>query len=281
MSFPNAKRRTQFQERPGKLPPSTSDRLAPIQTEEDLGEIGDEVELPKDEDYIPEPTGGTPGFVYHPRARSFKPNIYEIPDTAASETEAAPAKFGSFPMHPGLIDTMVEKFGESGETTHVQSLALSHLCPKAPESSRTILGAETGSGKTLAYLLPVMSNLKASELSGESSTQIDTSEKRLLPRALVLQPTHELTRQSTSMAKRFTHKIKLSATGMSSTKFGGTNARRGPVDLLFGTGAMVRRMFGIRKPGMELERGYEKSEWVGADLLDWLVIDEADVMFSE
>ncbi|KAK1921838.1 ATP-dependent RNA helicase MRH4, mitochondrial [Papiliotrema laurentii] len=229
---------------------------------------------------VPEPTGGY-GFVYHPRARAFKPNTYQVPETAASEAEAAPAKFESFPMHPALVDTLKQRYGESAETTYIQSLALSHLCPEAPARSRTILGAETGSGKTLAYLLPLMTNLKATEMTQPTDWNTDKGERRLLPRALVLQPTHELTRQSTAMAKSMIHGIKLSATGMSNTKAGGTNLRSGPVDILFGTGAMTRRMFGIRKPGMTLEEGYEKTEWVGADRIDWLVIDEADVLLSK
>jgi ATP-dependent RNA helicase MRH4 len=212
----------------------------------------------------------------------FKPNTYPTPTSALSEEQADPASFQSFNIHAGLKESLGERFGAAGQTTYIQSLSMHHLCSEdtVVTGTRTILGAETGSGKTFAYLLPVMHNLKASE-SAEERASIHPKERRMLPRAIVLQPTHELTRQSTAMAKSLVHKIKLSVMGMSNNADGGVRGRKGHMDILFGTGAMTRRMMGIRKPGLELEENFQSSEWVGIDRLDWLVIDEADVMLSE
>jgi len=220
-------------------------------------------------------------FIYHHKPRAFKPNSYPTPESSVGEEAAEPARFSKFPLNPSLVKSLEERYGETTHTTYIQSLALSHLCEQVPKATRTILGAETGSGKTLAYLLPVMHHLKATENSDPAAREVADNNRKLHPRSLVLSPTHELVRQSTAMAKTLVHGIKLSVGGMSNTKDGGIGEKRGPVDLLFGTGAMTRRMFGIRKPGMELEEGYESTEWVKVDKMDWVVIDEADVMLSE
>lgn len=127
-------------------------------------------------------------------------------------------------------------------------------------------------------------------------------EKELLaiPRAIVLSPTHELTRQSTAFAKSLCHKVKLKVMGMSETKEGGVGLDRGKMDVLFGTGAMVRRMMGLKRPdppvdrdrdgkGREGLRGVvreeeedrERRSYIDVSKVEWLVIDEADVLLGE
>ena len=223
-------------------------------------------------------------FVYHHKPRKFKPNTYPVPESSGSREAAQPARFEKFELNPALVGSMQERYGEAAHTTQIQSLSLSHLCGSEAEAKgrRVILGAETGSGKTLAYLLPLMHHLKATEAAAQPTSPAEEKQlqKMLYPRAIVLSPTHELNRQSTATAKGLTHGIKLRVAGLSNTKDGGIGSTRGLVDCLFSTGAMLRRMFGIRKPGMDLDEGYAKTEWVGADKVEWLVIDEADVMLS-
>lgn len=297
LSFPNTRNRPQFDDHvpeKGYTPPSTDRRLAPLRRvkRDPYDEFGSSSpsqlrqelegeEQEEDPDFIDEPEHKPRfGFVYHPRAQPFKPNTYPVPESALSEEQAQPGTFGSFSLHPGLVESMQDRFGTSGETTYIQSLAFSHLCPTPPPASRTLLGAETGSGKTYAYLLPVMNNLKATEPENATPEQ-HPKDRRCLPGAIVLQPTHELTRQSTAMAKRMVHEIKLSVAGMSNSITGGVKGKGGAVDILFGTGAMTRRMMGIRKPGEETEEGYNARPHVGMDRVDWLVIDEADVLLSK
>ncbi|EIM91737.1 P-loop containing nucleoside triphosphate hydrolase protein [Stereum hirsutum FP-91666 SS1] len=76
-----------------------------------------------------------------------------------------------------------------------------------------LLASETGSGKSIAYFLPLLQSLKQSELSSSSSTQLPHDSRRppapLNPRALILAPTHELSRQLASFGKGLIHNIKL------------------------------------------------------------------------
>lgn len=302
LEFPNARPspRPRFENKPTSgayTAPSSSSRLAAFDSiankhdpyddtppsRSTIGEEEEDVEAPD----VPEDRYEREkdiGFVYHPRARPFKPNAYPTPESALGEDVAAPKAFGGYALHEGLEKSMISRFGEDGRTSFIQSLALHHFCSEEGGEpligSRTILGAETGSGKTFAYLLPMLHHLKLSETPSELD-QADSSKENLLPRAIVLQPTHELTRQSTAMAKSLTHNAKLSVLGMSNSPDGGVRGRRGHVDVLFGTGAMTRRMMGIRKPGMEIEEGYKVNEWVGVDRVDWLVIDEADILLSQ
>lgn len=216
-----------------------------------------------------------------PQAQTFDPKRYEAPASSVSKDLAVPKPFSEFDAPSMLVDSMTSWLGPKAQSTPIQSLSLNHLLPTPTPGSRTLLGAETGSGKTLAYLLPMMVNLKATESSAPNVSH-DLSRK-LMPRAVVLSPTHELTRQSTAMAKRLTHTFKLSAKGMSSTKEGGVGEKRGAVDILFGTGAMVRRMLGLpRTDGTPPPApGEEKTDWVATNRIDWLVIDEADVLLGK
>jgi len=271
---------------------NNSSRLAPLERSRDgpssyaienIGQIGEEEEIDSD-------AGGSLDreergeFVYHHKPRKFKPNTYPVPESSTPREAAQPTRFEKFALNPALVESLQARYGDTAHTTHIQSLSLSHLCNPDTEANglRVILGAETGSGKTLAYLLPLMHHLKATEAAAQPDSRAEEKEmqKMLYPRAIVLSPTHELNRQSTATAKSLTHGIKLRVAGLSNTKDGGIGSTRGMVDCLFSTGAMLRRMFGIRKPGMELEEGYAKTEWVSADKVEWLVIDEADVMLS-
>lgn len=291
LSFKNARPSRVRAEKRGSVA-SSSSSLASLQTVKKVDSWDDTSPQEEQQDYeeeeapeVPEPRTEREnqfGFVYHPRAKPFRPNAYPVPNSALGEDLAEPKSFDSFGLHEGLAESLVTRFGSSGRTTFIQSLSLNHFCTQtdAPSGSRTLLGAETGSGKTFAYLLPVLHHLKATETE-EDLEAPSRKDMRLLPRAIVLQPTHELTRQSTAMAKSLSHNAKLSILGMSNSPDGGVKGRRGHVDVLFGTGAMTRRMMGIRKPGMEVEEGYHANEWVGVDKLDWLVIDEADILLSE
>lgn len=132
----------------------------------------------------------------------------------------------------------------------------------------------------------------------------------LAPRGLVLAPTHELTRQITAVVKSLCHELKLSSTGGSSTKIGVT--KEGDVDVFAATGGTVRRMLRLKRDGEEIEewdvktraRRREADEEEGLevedeaevdntgrvreqklrlrlDRVEWIVIDEADVMLGQ
>ena len=122
---------------------------------------------------------------------------------------------------PGLLDSVVEVLGPHATPTPIQGLALKHLVYpwKTKEDAEQmswrefLLASETGSGKSLAYMLPMLQDLKASELSSENPGAHDRRDSKLHynPRAIVLAPTHELSRQLASTAKTLLHNIKLNA----------------------------------------------------------------------
>ncbi|KIJ19199.1 hypothetical protein PAXINDRAFT_109762 [Paxillus involutus ATCC 200175] len=131
--------------------------------------------------------------------------------TSSSPTGALPNDFTSPPLLPGLLQSLRETLGENSTPTAIQSLSLKHLF-KQPESEAKwkeyLLASETGSGKSIAYMLPLLQDLKRSELQSSSSSR-KSSSKSLNPRALILAPTHELSRQLAGFAKKLSHNIKL------------------------------------------------------------------------
>ena len=123
--------------------------------------------------------------------------------------------------------------------------------PGRREHHQVLLGSDTGSGKTLAYLLPLLHALKrtdkgialapsggqgkggelpyvdflddvpgSSNSASSGEVKSETIDNPTIPRSLIISPTHELTRQLTRTAKSFSHGIKLSVQGMSSTASG-------------------------------------------------------------
>ncbi|KAJ9115896.1 hypothetical protein QFC22_005039 [Naganishia vaughanmartiniae] len=186
--------------------------------------------------------------------------------------------FHEYSIHPGLKEGIASYFSTSESVplpAPIQALVLQQTVGssqkplnvrpgQADQPKQLLLGSSTGSGKTLAYLLPLLHFLKKTDLGARSSNEDSSDAQQLVPRALVICPTHELTRQLTGVAKAFSHGIKLSVRGMSSTSSGLT--RFGNVDVLFGTSR------GIAKG---LENG-----WISKRQVEWIVVDEADVLFG-
>ncbi|KAG8920729.1 cis-prenyltransferase, partial [Tulasnella sp. 417] len=128
------------------------------------------------------------------------------------------------------------------------------------------------------------------------------------PRAIILCPTHELSRQITTYAKALCHNVKLRIVCASNPNARGGSSKSGswdatissegtipgfggrPVDILIGTpttvlGLIGGKDLGDRKAISAVRRlDQEGEDEVGARLslerLEWLVIDEADVMFD-
>ncbi|TYJ52674.1 hypothetical protein B9479_006723 [Cryptococcus floricola] len=220
---------------------------------------------------------------------------YPTPPRLSTAEQAAPTPFREFALEEGLIQSLEELYGPEGKTSPIETISFKHftqpssLSSAPPGSQRVILGAETGSGKTMSYLIPLFHHLKSTDTGPSNDPSLDEA---LFPRALVLSPTHELTRQSTQFAKLLSHHTKLSVSGLSSTSSGRLD-RRGVVDVLLGTLGSVRRGFGMRqrtkeqkdredfilgkaiRPDDEIREGLVKGEKV-----EWVVIDEADVLLG-
>lgn len=220
------------------------------------------------------------------------------PTTLANEEQARPRTFDDFGLEEGLVKSLKGLYGEDGKTTPIETLSFQHFTQPdivaAPiGSQRVLLGAETGSGKTISYLIPLFHHLKRTDQGPSVTSSFSpNSEDTLHPRSIILSPTHELTRQSTQFAKLLTHSTKLSVHGMSSTVSGGVGEKRGSVDVLLGTVGSLRRMFGMTKSkedeekedyikGKRIWQDEQEKGMVEGDKVEWVVIDEADVLLGE
>ena len=183
-----------------------------------------------------------------------------------------------------------------------------------PKGSQTLLASETGSGKSVAYLLPIIQALKVTESAraAQLPPQASQRERVLQPRALVLAPTHELCRQLSAYSKTLSHEVKLRNLCLSNPpprttasqmlrilsqedagddfSMDGSAASSRQPDIVVGTPSKVAQM-----AGLEIERDEESpsaaarskvnEEYSGPrmsfDKVEWVVIDEADVLFGE
>ena len=196
--------------------------------------------------------------------------------------------------------------------TPIQALALKEMLSlsQSPEIWRQyLLASETGSGKSVAYLLPVLQYLK------ETESKRPTSKLPISPRALVLAPTHELSRQLSSMAKSLLHftKLRVQCASRANVPSGPAHAESArqmkraiegmvaegegshiaaearPVDLLTSTPSkaleMVRGWGWDRAGKPEFERDGRPFRagrpMMSLNEITCVVIDEADILFGE
>ncbi|KAH9980547.1 P-loop containing nucleoside triphosphate hydrolase protein [Russula compacta] len=222
--------------------------------------------------------------------------------TTPEALHTLPPTFSSPPLSPGLLQSVQDVLGPNARPTPIQSLSLKHLFVTRPSDAyrRFLLASETGSGKSLAYLLPMLHDLKETE---------HLRPRRTGPRALVLAPTHELSRQLTSFGKALVHHSRLRVQSASRANvtsrvsaakmvdaFDGTDAegefdvRPGngtghALDVLVGTPAKLLEMGcrGEDKNFLESGEARRKSvrlPEVSLSETEWVVIDEADVLFD-
>lgn len=266
----------------------------------------------------------------------------ELSDTADSFNIAPKAPgFRSPPLLAGLLESLKGLVGRDAKPTAIQALSLEHFVSSQSEAQSpvwtahpTLLASETGSGKSIAYLVPVLQGLKETEDAMAAIESLKKSEApsdeaatndpnagqdrpsqplpSVGPRAIILTPTHELSRQITTFAKALTHNIKLRIQCASnpnrtskrnpwdensatlSVPEGERDGGR-PLDALVGTPSKILSLSG----GVELEdrsvipgslRTWEETEngrTIGAprtrmslDRVEWVVVDEADVLFG-
>jgi len=128
-----------------------------------------------------------------------------------------PSQFTAPPLLPALKHSVIETLGPSARPTPIQSLSLKWILQESQDLPteeqnwrQFFLASETGSGKSIAYLLPLLQSIKLAELAGKNIHRSQSHSKRLYnPRALILAPTHELTRQLSGFAKSLSHEVKL------------------------------------------------------------------------
>ena len=236
----------------------------------------------------------------HPASRT--PAEFDLSVTPEAP-HTLPSTFSSPPLSSGLLQSVNDVLGSDARPTPIQSLSLKHLFVAPPLDSyrRFLLASETGSGKSLAYLLPMLHDIKTTE---------HLSSQRTGPRALVLAPTHELSRQLASFGKALVHHCKLRVQSASRANVANfrvsaakmanvfdSNDTEGEFDVRpgSGTGHSLDVLVGTPPTVLGLIRGGRwdknsaKSEGkrpkrlsVGLNLsqIEWIVVDEADVLFG-
>ncbi|KAI0716140.1 P-loop containing nucleoside triphosphate hydrolase protein [Cerioporus squamosus] len=237
---------------------------------------------------------------------------FDITNRSVS-TKELPQEFSSPPLMEGLLSSVRDALGPDARPTPIQALSLKHLVQTErsnPDAYHEyLLASETGSGKSLAYLLPMIQDLKQSELNGTQRRSADSSAQRraMNPRALVLAPTHELSRQLSGFAKELIHNVKLrvlcgsrantsSHKNVSASKmaealvdeeqmFARPGAQTHGVDIVVGTPSKVLELMRGRGWDKDPEEQTRRKVNVGepqmglADI-EWVVVDEADVLFD-
>ncbi|EPQ61377.1 P-loop containing nucleoside triphosphate hydrolase protein [Gloeophyllum trabeum ATCC 11539] len=241
--------------------------------------------------------------------------------------KSLPTAFTSPPLMEGLVSSLHRVLGPRSSPTAIQALSIKHIVstlqvhvPDREQARRWrefLLASETGSGKSFAYLLPLLQDLKMTE-SNPFPDQVRETRSRasINPRAIVLAPTHELSRQLTSFAKSVSHDIKLrilsasrsNVPNISSAKSasqmardldrifgegeagselelkGRGNAQDRDVDVLVSTPMKLLEMLRGRYWREERPRfpgqNNEKKPEVGFERVEWVVVDEADVLFD-
>ena len=242
-------------------------------------------------------------------------------------TKELPKDFTSPPLMDGFLASIHDVLGHDACPTPIQALSLKHLvrAPDAPHDSthyhEHLLASETGSGKSIAYLLPMLQDLKQSEILGTQRTGPRSTPKRAMnPRAIVLAPTHELARQLAGFAKELLHHTKLrvqcgSRANVSSRKnmtaervanmlienddgsleMPGNHRppKEGPehgIDVVVGTPSKLLELmrgrgwdYDSREPGDKTSRRKVTvgEPEMGLRNVEWVVVDEADVLFGE
>ena len=130
----------------------------------------------------------------------------------AQVPEAMSRSFTSPPLSPGLVRMVHELLGERARPTTPQAQALAHFFSRQTSSrsaQHTLIAAETGSGKTLAYLLPLLQRLHETRAKTEHAdlrhVRAGAALVQIMPRSIILAPTHELARQIAEVAKVLCH----------------------------------------------------------------------------
>ena len=225
----------------------------------------------------------------------------ELPKLDFTNPEAPGAASGAFespPLSRGLLGMLQALLGVRARPTTPQAHALAHMFSDGwgprPAPAATLIAAETGSGKTLAYLLPLLQKLHDTRALTEHADRRHAarSKPRLMPRAVVLAPTHELARQIAGVAKALSHhpehKLRVACTSTPGyegalerdlARLGETGGAPASPDVLVATpGRLVELCADVAPPA-----GMSAPSWRPLSLrnLQSVVIDEADTLLDK
>lgn len=157
-------------------------------------------------------------------------------------------------LPPRLVSRLRDETLHFQNPTRVQRATIPHML----NGRDVLIRAETGSGKTLAYICPLLAVLGAMEPRVQREDGV---------RALVMVPTRELAAQvlasATEIASKAFHWINCTCV------VGGENKQKEKARLRKGVTLL------IATPGRLLDH-LQSTQALKADLLRWLILDEAD-----
>lgn len=174
--------------------------------------------------------------------------------------------FTSLKIHPSVVSAL--EAASVSKPTFIQRLAAGPLLARR----HTLVAAETGAGKTFAYLAPLLSHLKHSEKSSQSSSPSDSMhvlQPTMRPFVLILVPTRELAAQVFRVTKTLSHVAKFrarAAMGGPSRSALRRSLKQSPVDVLVGTPGAIASL--------------RAEQLLFLSRVSAVVIDEADVLLA-
>ncbi|PIL30045.1 transporter [Ganoderma sinense ZZ0214-1] len=166
----------------------------------------------RERDAVPTPEPSSSQSNLKPKVVNPLSDEFDISARSVS-TKELPKEFASPPLTEGLLTSVHDVLGPDARPTPIQALSLKHLVNEHEHDPARyyehLLASETGSGKSIAYLLPMLQDLKQSEVNNTQRAHPEAARRAMNPRAIVLAPTHELTRQLAGFAKELLHHDKL------------------------------------------------------------------------
>lgn len=166
--------------------------------------------------------------------------------------------FEELGLLPGLIKVLKSK--EIIQPTAIQSMSIPQLLKN---DSHTLIAAQTGTGKTLSYALPLFHLLKAQELESQKILTEKNS-----PRAVIIVPNRELSKQCELVLSLFKHEIRLKTFSLHSGqkwKTECTGLEQG-VDILIGTPDKIDK--------------HRKQNTLNFSKVTNMIIDESDTLID-
>ena len=166
--------------------------------------------------------------------------------------------FADLNLNPGLI-SVLSKLNIT-KPTSIQAQAIPSLLKS---SHHHMLAAQTGTGKTLAYVLPLFHKLKQAEIDHS----LVLTEK-FSPRAVIVVPNKELSRQCEAVLSQFKHEVRLRTFSLFSGQKWGIECKalEEGVDILVGTPDRIDK--------------HRLQGTLRFDSLSHLVIDESDTLID-
>eukprot|EP00924_Labyrinthula_sp_SR-Ha-C_P004554 maker-scaffold_1-snap-gene-4.20-mRNA-1 protein AED:0.01 eAED:0.01 QI:77/1/1/1/1/1/2/168/486 len=177
------------------------------------------------------------------------------------------SSFFSLDLNPLLCASLLEN-GFSKPTSVQQKFIPEYL---NNISAHYIISSSTGSGKTLAFLLPIIHQMKQSEIREEGF--MPAKEDIARPKVVIVSPTRELSHQIASVCKMISHEVKFSTVSVIGGKLSNAQKLIRKRDL--------NKYFDVLVTTPDALLKNWKAEKLFLSKMEHLVLDEADTLLGK